>query len=113
MTPTLNRIKATPAATPMVADNASNGPDSPAGHNTGWAKNTTRLTMTAATLVEQQHAILVRVEQPPVVGTAAAAGFAMQKHGWLATGIAAKLPVDLVAVANVQHAGLAKGSMAG
>ena len=41
-----------------------------------------------------------------MVGARAAAGTAVQEHHRLAVGIAAQLPIEAVAVADVEHAGL-------
>jgi hypothetical protein len=62
----------------------------------------------AAALVKQQHAITLGVKQAAVLGRAARAGAAMQKHRRLALGVAAQLPVHRMAVAGFQNAG-AKG----
>ena len=64
-----------------------------------------RGTATAA-LVEQQHAVLLRIKQATVVGAAAAARTAMQEHRRLAGRIADQFPVDLVAVAGIEKTGL-------
>ena len=55
----------------------------------------------AAALIEQQHAILLRIEQPAMLGRAAGARTAMQEDGGLALGIAAHLPIDLMAIAGI------------
>jgi hypothetical protein len=60
----------------------------------------------AAALVEQQHAVLRGVEEAPVFRRAAAARAAVQEHRGFAVRVSAHLPVDLVAIAGVEHAGL-------
>ena len=60
----------------------------------------------AAALVEQQHAILVWIEQPAMLGRAAGARAAMQEDRRLALGVAADFPIDLVAIAGVEMAGV-------
>src|SRR5690606_34309665 len=57
---------------------------------------------TAAALVEQQNLVALWVEQSAVRGRASTAGAAVQKDGWFALRVAAKLPIHLVAVFGVQ-----------
>ena len=63
-----------------------------------------RAAAAAAALVEQHDAIARRVEEAPRFRIAAGARPAVQEHDGLARGIAAFLPVDLVAVADGQVA---------
>ncbi len=58
----------------------------------------------AAALVEQDHPVPLRVEQPAAPGVAPGAGAAVHDQGGLAPGVAAGLPVHQVAVAGLQHA---------
>ena len=60
----------------------------------------------AAALVKQQHTVARRVKQAAVVWRTTGARPTMQKHRRLALGIAAQLPINLVAVTAVQHASL-------
>ena len=60
----------------------------------------------AAALVEQQDLVARRIEQPAVIGRATGAGAAVQENGRLAVWIAAQFPIDLMAVADVEMAGL-------
>jgi hypothetical protein len=55
-----------------------------------------------AALIEQDGMEALRIEQPAVVGLAAAAGTAMQIDRRDAVGVADGLDVDLVSVANRQ-----------
>src|SRR5205085_1825120 len=50
--------------------------------------------------------VFVRIELTPVIGARPAARSAVQEDDGLAVGVAAKLPVQAVAVADVEHAGL-------
>jgi hypothetical protein len=59
---------------------------------------------TGAPLVEQDDAVAVGVEVPAVAGRAARAGAAVQDDGRLALRVAADLPVEAVAVPDVQQA---------
>ena len=61
--------------------------------------------LSAAALVEQDDVVELRVEQPPVLWRDAAAGAAMQEHRRLGALGAGALPIDLVAVADIEHAG--------
>ncbi|MNM84572.1 hypothetical protein D3C81_966640 [compost metagenome] len=60
----------------------------------------------AAALVEQQHVIARRVEQPPMVGRDPATGPAMQEHCRLGARRADALVVQDVAVADIERAGV-------
>ena len=60
----------------------------------------------AAALVEQDDVVEIRVELAPLLGRDGAARPAMQEDGGLRTLCSDALPVDRVAVADVQHAGL-------
>ena len=62
----------------------------------------------AAALVEQHDAVALGVEESPVPGRGARARSAVQEHDRLALGVAALLPVDAVAVADDEHAGLVR-----
>ena len=62
----------------------------------------------AAALVEQHDAVLRRVEQPTLGRARAAARAAVQEHDGLAVGVARGLPVHLLAVADVEHAGVVR-----
>ena len=62
--------------------------------------------LAAAALVEQDHVVEIRVEQPALLRRDGAARPAMQEDGGLRALGADTLPVDRVAVADVQHAGL-------
>ena len=59
----------------------------------------------AISLVEQDDAVRHGVEQAPVVGRATRARPTVQEHHGLAVGVAALFPVDLVAAADLEHAG--------
>jgi hypothetical protein len=61
-------------------------------------------------LVEQDHPVDRRVEEPPPGGAGSRAWAAVQHQRRLAERVAATLPVDAVAVANVEHA-CANGSI--
>lgn len=69
-------------------------------------------TASTTPLVEQGHAVSVRVEEgaPPWLG--AGPGAAVQHHGWFATRVPDPLPVDLVSVTHFDEA-LLKGSLTG
>ena len=58
----------------------------------------------AAALVEQEYPVASRVEKAAVIGDAAAARPAVQEHGRLAVRIAAQLPGEPVAVADIEVA---------
>ena len=58
----------------------------------------------AAPLVEQDHPVGVGVEDPPHPRRAARPRAAVEHHRRLALGVAAHLPVDELAVADLQHA---------
>ena len=58
----------------------------------------------AAALVEQQYVVERGIELLALRGTVPAAGAAMKENSRLAAGRAAALPIDAVAVANVEHA---------
>ena len=58
----------------------------------------------ASALIEQQDPVTVRVKQPSVVLGTAGAWAAMEEHGGLSGRVSTQLPVDFVAVANIQHA---------
>ena len=58
----------------------------------------------AAALVEQEDPVALGIEQPAMLGAAAAARPAMQEHGGLAGGVAADLPKDAMAIADVEVA---------
>jgi hypothetical protein len=60
----------------------------------------------AAALVEHQDLVSFRVELPAVVGARAAARSAVEEHHGLAVGVARKLPVEGMAVADIEHAAL-------
>ena len=60
----------------------------------------------AAALVEHQDLIFVGIELAPVVGARAAARTAVKEDYGLAVAIAAKLPVEAVAVSHVETTGL-------
>ena len=62
-----------------------------------------RVRATAAALIEQDDAVGVGIEELAVERGAAAAGPAVQEHGGLAVGVAADLPEDAVAVADVEE----------
>ena len=62
----------------------------------------------AAALVEQQHLVSGRIEQPPVVGAQAGARPAVQEHRGLGARRAAQLPVDAVVVADVEQPGVVR-----
>ncbi len=57
-----------------------------------------------AALVEQDDPIGGGVEVPPEIGAGPAPRSPVQDQGWLAVRISAGLPVDAVAVADVEHA---------
>ena len=59
----------------------------------------------AAALVEQGDVVARGIELAAMIGAAAGAGAAMQHHRRLALRIAALLPVERVAVADVEPAG--------
>ena len=71
-----------------------------------------RAAAAAAALVEQEDAVARRVEEAPRLRVAARARPAVQEHDRLALGIAAFLPVDLVAVAD-REVPLTSGSIGG
>src|SRR5690606_998240 len=60
----------------------------------------------ATALIEQQNVVMLRGEQLAMVRAATGAGSAMQENRRLALGVAAKLPVHLVAVTSIKFAGL-------
>ena len=64
-----------------------------------------RCRLAASALVEQQHVIARRVEQATMVGRDAAARPAMQKDGRLRAGGADPLPIDMMAIADVEMTG--------
>src|SRR5262245_47887995 len=57
----------------------------------------------AVALVEEHSAILRRIEQPPRADSASGAWTAMQKDSRPTVRVAADLPVDPLAVADVEH----------
>jgi hypothetical protein len=63
-----------------------------------------RRAATAAALIEQDGAVALRVEHLPHLRDATLAGAAVHHHGGLAGRVSAGLPVDSVAVTDVQHA---------
>ncbi|MNE36211.1 hypothetical protein D3C80_1300130 [compost metagenome] len=56
----------------------------------------------AATLIEQQHLITLRIEQLAMIRGNATARPAVNKDGRLTLWVAAQLPVDTVAISSVQ-----------
>src|SRR5206468_5793303 len=64
-----------------------------------------RRRLAAAALVEHQDLVFVGVELPAMVGARSATGAAVQEYDRLAVGVAAQLPIEEVAVADVEHAG--------
>src|SRR6185295_7937335 len=62
----------------------------------------------AAALVEEENVVARGIEELPMDRTDPAAGPAMQKDRRLALRIAAHLPIDAMATANVEHARLAR-----
>src|ERR1700710_2826485 len=63
-----------------------------------------RRAASATSLVEEDDPVAVRVEQSAMPGRAASAWAAMEEHGGLAVGIATHLPIQRVAVADIEHA---------
>jgi hypothetical protein len=55
-------------------------------------------------LVEQEHAVAFRVEELSLQRRTAATRAAVQKHGGLALGVSAHLPIHLMAVADIEPA---------
>ena len=64
-----------------------------------------RRAQAAAPLVELDQAIALRVEPAAPAGAAAAAGSAVERDRGLAVRVARRLPVDRLAVADVEHPG--------
>ncbi len=62
----------------------------------------------ASALVEQENVIHRRVEEPPVVRGTPSARPAMQEHGWLAPRGTDALPMEDVAVADLERADLVR-----
>ena len=62
----------------------------------------------AVALVEENDPVRGRIEQPPHARRASAAGPAVENHRRLAARIAAGLPVDVVPVADVEHAAVVR-----
>src|SRR5690606_38291607 len=58
----------------------------------------------AATLIEQQHLVAGRVEQPTVRGRTTPARPAMQKYGGLTRRVAASFPIHAMAISGAQVA---------
>ena len=58
----------------------------------------------AAALVEQQDVVAFGVEQAAMIDAATGAGAAVEEDGGLALGVAAQLPIDLMAVAGIEPA---------
>jgi len=66
------------------------------------------MTSAVSSLVEEHDAEGVGIEEPARPRQPARPWAAVEDHGWLAVWIAARLPVDEVAVADVQHAALVR-----
>jgi hypothetical protein len=60
------------------------------------------LAASAVALVEQNDAVRLRVELPPLAGRAAGARPAVHHDDGLARGVPADLPIDAVAVADIE-----------
>ena len=58
----------------------------------------------APALIEQEHAVARRIEQPPMIGRAAPARAAVQNHRGPAARMAAQLPSDRVAIRDIENA---------
>jgi hypothetical protein len=58
----------------------------------------------AVALVEQDHPVIARVEEPPEVGRTSGTRTAVHHHRRLAGRIAARLPVDEIALPDIQEA---------
>ena len=67
-----------------------------------------RLAASATALVEEDYAVGLRVEEPPLPRRTARPGAAVQDDGRLALRIPARLPVHEVAVAHVEQAVLVR-----
>ena len=67
----------------------------------------------AAALVEEEHVVARRIEELPMDRADPAARSAMQEDRRLSLRIAADLPIDAVAIADVEHARLARLDRAG
>ena len=59
-----------------------------------------------ATLIENNNAVVLRVEKTPVRGRRTRAGAAMQKHHRLAIGVARHFPIHLMQTVERQDAGI-------
>jgi hypothetical protein len=59
----------------------------------------------AAALIEQHDPVDIRIEEPPHIGVATAAGTAVEEYHRLAVRIAAFLVIHAMAVADIEHAG--------
>ena len=62
-----------------------------------------RPALAAATLIKEDDAVAGRVEQPTNFRIQRSAGPTVQENRRLACRIAALLPIDLLAIADVQH----------
>ena len=58
----------------------------------------------AAALVEEQHVVGGRVEDPTMIRVETAAWSAVEEDGGFAVRVADQFPVDALAVADVEHA---------